>query len=400
MNEFSERPPFWSYLRDGAVILLIACTLTLALHNTFIVKKLEVASLDGLFVLFGSHPAPDIMMVEITQDDFANKNLFAGKSPLNRELVTRLIQAIDGGGARAIGVDILSEDWPASTPEHLGVHAPVVWVCGAEQQGKNFQLDPVMGGTQLKLRYGPPAFQAMDGMVRQYFPYLKVVDRSDPVPSFSVQLARAAGVREANPAETDTPEFINFLARASSLNGLAAHDVLAASQSPAWAERKLFKDKIVLLGGAFKENRDLYATALGDMYGVEILANILQADLSHRPVHEANWITFIFADLLLGLGIISAAYWLPSPWILPATFFGAPLATMVVGLILFAGWGFFLSFMPVAAGVVIHAIVEHVREHLKLQREHESLRESHDALKRECEKLRAVAASSGAEPRA
>jgi hypothetical protein len=57
-------------------------------------------------------------------------------------------------------------------------------------------------------------------------------------------------------------------------------------------------------------------------------------------------------------------------------------------MLLFVGWRYYLSFMPVVVGVIVHSVAEHVREHRHLLRERSRLQERNESLQLEVEKLR------------
>jgi len=390
-----RRTAFAPYAWRGAALVLLATAITAALHHTWFVERLELTNLDALFVLSGSHQARDITIVEISDEDYADKQMFGGISPLKPALVVQLIQAIDAAGARAIGVDILTSDWPADSLKNLRLRAPVVWVRGVEEVDGGLRLDPIMSGDGQDLCQGPPALEQVDGVARKYFPLLSIDNRA--VASFSTLLRQVAqdpgttcrGDRGAAASgKASGSAYIGFMGNAAIFSRLSAGAVIAGSEAPQWGSRQLLKNQIVLVGGTYKHARDKYATPLGEMYGVEILGNILASELAHATVTEAGSTTFVIADLLLGFALITIAYYVPRPWSLPATFFGAPMIAVALNMLLFLGWRYYLSFMPVVVGVMVHGIVEHVREHRRLMREHAELEERHRSLQLELSKLR------------
>ncbi|HJX84974.1 MAG TPA: CHASE2 domain-containing protein, partial [Candidatus Angelobacter sp.] len=406
MQDAHSRPGFVPYALRGAVLVLVATAITAALHHTWFVQRLELTNLDALLVVSSGHQAPDITIVEISDDDYADKKMFGGVSPLKPAVVAKLIQAIDTAGARAIGVDILTADWPADSLQNLHVHAPVVWVRGVEEIGGDLRLDPIMSGDGHDVCQGPPALEEVDGVARKYFPALSLNNSS--VSSFTTVFKRviqdpkatcngepAPNTAGGKPSES---RYIGFLGGPSAFQILPAGTVLAGSESPEWSKKQLLKDRIVLLGGAYRYARDRYATPLGDMYGVEILGNILASEMTNAIVKEAGLTVFIIADLLLGFGIITLAYYLPRTWSLPATLLGAPIVAVALNMLLFVGWRYYLSFMPVVVGVIVHSVAEHVREHRQLLREQSRLQERNASLQLEVEKLRAPGPSAPVQP--
>lgn len=396
MNNVHSRPSFAPYAWRGAVLVLLATTITAALHNTWFVQRLELTNLDALLVVSSGRPALNIAIVEISDDDYADKKMFGGVSPLKPDVVLHLIQSIDEAGARAIGVDILTSDWPADSLQNLHVHAPVVWVRSAEESSGSLRMGPIMSGDGKDLCQGPASLEIVDGVARKYFPELLLNNRA--IPSFTTILKQVAdapkttcsGEQVPNTADYKPGEsrHIAFLGAPSVFHRLHAGDVFYASSAPEWSKNQILKDRIVLVGGVYKYGRDRYATPVGDLYGVQILGNILASEMTNTTVKEAGLALFIVADLLLGFGLITIAYFLPRLWSLPATFFGTPIIAVALNILLFTGWRYYLSFMPVVVGVIVHSVVEHVHEHRRLLLEHTRLRESHASLQLEVEKLR------------
>lgn len=390
MEDAHSRPALAAYASRGVALVFLATAFTAALHHTWFVQRLELANLDALFVLSGSQPKNNITIVEISDEDYKKPEMFGGTSPLKPALVRQLIRAIDDGGARAIGVDIITTEWPANPAEKLQTRAPVVWIRDGEEVGGDLHVDQ-MGGNGTALCQGPPALEQVDGVVREYFPYFN----NGTIPSFTTVLKQVA----QDPRTTcQTPNttyykpgesrYIGFIKDDSAFDWFSAETLITLSQAQGWSTQQAMKDRIVLLGGAYKDSRDRYATPRGEMYGVRILANILASEMTNTTVKEAGLAVFIMADLLLGFALITVGCYLPRPWSLPVTLFGAPVIVVVLNILLFAGWRYYLSFMPVVVGVIVHSIMEHFHQHRHLLRQHTELEKRHAFLQLELEKLR------------
>jgi CHASE2 domain-containing protein len=379
------RSGFASYAGRGVGILLLTIIIGALLHNTWFARRLERANLDALFVLSGSRPNSDIALVEITDGDY--DEIFSGTSPLDREKVLELIKAIDDAGARAIGVDLVTSNWPAGAAQGVNLRAPVVWVRDEESSQKPPQA-PDMGGKGDGLCQGIPALLEVDGVVRNYFP--KPVSRGQAIPSFTTRLREVvqchcqtcSGQEDEGTSSVDKPPYIGFIGDRSAFKPMTAGQVLASAMAPEWRERKLMKGRIILLGGAYKYARDSYATPYGEMFGVEILANIIASEMTGRTIKEVGAGISMASDLLLGFGLIALSYCLPRIWSLPVGIVGSPVIAVALNIALFSGWRYYLSFMPAVVGVIISSVIEHALEHRRLRREHGELKSKHGELEK------------------
>ena len=134
--------------------------------------------------------------------------------------------------------------------------------------------------------------------------------------------------------------------------------------------------KTVLLGGAFRQARDRYPTALGMMDGVEILGHAVLTE-KHGGIREAGPKVTTFIDILVGLLLVTLNYFLMTrlpgsarSWMLPIEFVLLPVISVLLSLAAFLSFSYFSSFFLVLLGVFSHQLVEHVLEYRSLLREH------------------------------
>ena len=143
-------------------------------------KGFESAGLDT-FLRFHSRKMSDrVVIVEITDQDYESQDLFQGKSPLKRELLTDLISNIQRYDPAVIAMDFdtRSKDWcqnpalPANImPETSNPpKRPVIWAEIPTSIEEQMRLTPVLGGMLRDRRYvGVPRFPVdSDGLVRRY----------------------------------------------------------------------------------------------------------------------------------------------------------------------------------------------------------------------------------------
>jgi CHASE2 domain-containing sensor protein len=125
------------------------------------------------------------------------------------------------------------------------------------------------------------------------------------------------------------------------------------------------KGHIVMLGGAFEASRDSHASPFEDhAYGVYIQAGIIAADLAHQQIEPVAWWIFLLIDLALGVALVVAGWFLDFRSSLAITA-GALILVLLGSLLLYQQFKIYLSFAPVVAGVGVHFLVEHLREHWK-----------------------------------
>lgn len=358
------RPSLRAYLATGVTIVLAAAALTTVVDKTWFQDKLKRANLDSLFLLSPPRPSPDVVLVEIKQCDY--RELFNSSSPLEPRVVRQLIQAIGDAGARVIGVDLLTGHWDSA--DFQGLNPPkLVWALDAEETGKGtWRLERIERGRGQA--FGPPALEVVDGQVRQYWREPRVEPPGDDgrgyVESFTNQLLRYASKGHVEPsAKPGESETIDFVARPSHFRVIKAGDVLLGAKSPRWKEEKIMDDKVVLLGGAFREARDQNQTPLGTMYNVEVLANIVSSEMGSPRLHEAGDKETLIVDFLFGLAIVWVSYYQSRPWSVITVPLGAIIVAVGISGVLFSVWRHYLSFMPILVGIVIHAGVEHFHEY-------------------------------------
>jgi CHASE2 domain-containing sensor protein len=399
------RHGFWPEFLRGAVLVGISVILTALLHQTLFVRELEWANLDSMFAWRGEKTFAQVDIVDINEDDYRNSNLFNSQSPLDRTLVMKLIRGIADAGARVIAVDILTPDWPSDTERQLDVSTPIVWVRGVEEKddGQTI-LQPVLGGDGRLVCQGPARIREIFGVAREYDRKIHV-SGDGIVRSFTDVIAQinAAGskapCRKTDEAD-DTRhaiEPIEYLGKSNVFRHISASTILTAMNHTEWGRRRLMDGKVVLLGGTFSESRDVYRTPVQtNMHGVEILANIVAAGMSGGWIDEAGRLLFLTIDVLVGLTLVTAGHFLRGFWAL-GVMIAVILIVLAGGLVLFQLFRFFLSFVPVLIGVMIHFLLERANSHRHIVAENRRLICDNERLARRVQALEANGERSGPE---
>jgi len=306
---------------------------------------------------------------------YEDKTLFGGQSPLKAEVVKKLIVSIREAGAAVVGVDVLTEEWPPETITEIENEAqiPIVWLADVVIERGVVQKE--RQGTHKENRRpwkcrGPSVFHKPSGVVREYDARVGFKE-GDPVLSFT-RLIETVYHDHVTDACTKPPpgpperRLVPFPQGQLQPHRFNASVVFHAFGNSDWQSKRLMNGQIVLLGGAFEASRDYHATPFQDRaYGVDIQAGIIAADLAHLQIEPTAWWVFLLMDAALGLALVTAGWFLGFPWLLAITA-GAVVLVFGGSLLLYQHFQVYLSFVPVLAGVCMHFLVEHLREHWKL----------------------------------
>lgn len=119
--------------------------------------------------------------------------------------------------------------------------------------------------------------------------------------------------------------------------------------------------RIVLIGGTYKGARDIYRTPLGEMPGVQLMAQALQTDL-HEGISETGEFRKFFVDILAGLAVIflwseTVSHYVSLKKVFWLSLFGIPGAFLLTSLYLFHH-RIWLDTIAITVGVVIHQVYE------------------------------------------
>jgi CHASE2 domain-containing sensor protein len=356
--------PCLRHMAAGMLLVTIATVLTALLHESWIVRKVEQSNLAALETLLPQKADGQVVVVEISDDDYVQ--MFGASSPLKPEKVAELINAIDAGGAAAIGVDIDDSRWTEEQKKLIHSQAPVVWAQWNEREGEP--------GSQAQEKddgaHAPAFLVSVDGVAHGYHRYLP--SQNGARPSFTTLLLRRAhrlGEEKDRPTEE---QVLPFEASGDQLQTRDAGTLSLDGDASRMRQARPFADRIVLLGGNFASGRDRHMTPIGEMQGVEVMANILQAELGGRHIKPAGRFAFILADLLVGLLLIAIEWKLSQrhrSWTLLTMLVVTPLCAAAFSVAAFAIWRYYFCFLPVIIGVLLHTLLDNALELYRLRAE-------------------------------
>ena len=126
----------------------------------------------------------------------------------------------------------------------------------------------------------------------------------------------------------------------------------------------IFKDKVVIVGGTY-DKKDFYATPVGLMSGMEVLANITQSIISDNLITHANFWKALIMEVALGtivglLFISASRLWAT----LICFVILIPMVT-TASILSFSNSYYWLDFIPTIVGVMLHGWVKKVEEEYK-----------------------------------
>jgi CHASE2 domain-containing sensor protein len=399
-----HRRPFASQLLRAMPVMVVLTLLTAwADHSLHLFDSLNLLALDA-FATVGGPTSSDVLLVTIGDDDY--RTMFGNRSPLDPARLRTLIEAVLKQSPAVLGVDIsTADDGDAQLREVLSKTGPeIVWVRDAfftepsSSRTATLQLDRVLGGNDPPphASVGLSIFpQDADRLVRGYYrrvplkttagdiappslawaiveaycqPRLTADPSSNPRPCIDV--SRAPIEAQKDPA--DEPLWFNFAGESYQFRKVAAGAVESAPPG-------LFSNRIVLIGGTFGAGRDLYATPLGRMFGVELTALAIEVELHGGGITAANEMVMIAMDLAAGVLLV----WINWRWDPASRLTVAMTAAAILGLAVLASYVAFqgirswASFVPVGVGVWLHSFYDRAREVNALRHELEECRKRH-----------------------
>jgi len=350
----------------------ITVGVTLLSRNTALLRSLEHWTTDWRTALLADrapsqHPGLAVVLV----DDDAVQGL-PYRSPIDRNLLARLIETLDAAGARVIGLDFLFDQ--ATEPEKdRQLLAAIQKAKDRVVIGTVDERVPINAARRAYLERFVHEGGAAAGYLNLRYELDRVVrgeadPQPNPSPAVSDSFAAAIAKRSGAPARLPSPR-IAWLAPptdgSDTFLTLPAAQLL--SQTDSEAERKLttllleqVKGRIALIGGDLSDQMDRHQTPLtkltGElMPGVLIHAHAVAQVLDGRrlmPLDSLSEALLTFFMALLGFTIgwrVKASGWLTS--ILPVVLVG------MFDAIFFAGFRTIIPYAVLAVAWIAGVLV-------------------------------------------
>jgi len=368
------------YWRHGLRTVLFITGLMFLLEHQGCTRSWEMAGLDSFVRFSAPRYSDDILVVEITDDDYEHE--FQSRSPLNADRLGALLTAIHGAHPALMVLDIDTSDESFRKLGELGITgwSDVVWARvpkrpprGAQPEN-NYQaeLEPVAGGLVTDASHvGVPVFPVdSDGVVRRYRQQLET--SAGTLPSLAWNAAKRYNIKAR---ERSGDILFNFAGDRYAFPVVQAGEFLDPTHPQQWS--RILGGKIVMVGGDYAAGRDTYFTARGEMAGVELVAHAAQSDLQGGGIGEGSFLLSAAFDIALGTLLVFLFYWFN---LKPA--FLISLSCLVVlpvaaSLVTFHSLAYWVSFIPLMLGMLVHQLLDYVREQgeqlEKLSKDHEEL---------------------------
>ncbi len=286
---------------------------------------LQVPTLDLMMSLQGQRFASEVVIVAIDEAAFES---LGHHQPLSRQYLARLLRALQRSGAAVVGLDVALTS--STTPADDAALAQAILdfhqdgisrVVLAETAG--LESGPLADPTFLRAVVRGSAMIPVDddGVIRRAAFLLRPATAS-PEPAFSLAIAaRLAGmdqtalqmaIRTSN-AKVSLPIWragagwdlaggapitirpgelwrVNFAGPAQSFLTIPSSAVVPLSEPEATiAWNNPLRDRIVLVGGTFRDSRELFQTPRGQLAGVEVHANLVHMLVTRRFIESSGW---------------------------------------------------------------------------------------------------------------
>ncbi len=422
-RERFEFKKFLGHYRNAIIPIMVLVGVGFLMHRAGLLIGFENAGLDTLLRLRGRQMSQRVVIIEITDEDFENPELFGGTSPLKKKPLLDLLSAVQDYHPAAVGMDFntVSQEWcrfdalqlaralPGGLDPDKKPATPVVWAQVPGGPDEPVTLTRVLGGRLQDKEYtGLPKFPMdSDGMLRRYEQNFTVrgelpgcgadsgktaVDRSRQndesasadklatMHSFAgAVIARACPLlKEKCPAESEKheePVIFNFYGDRYRFPIIQAHEFIGQVAQEHANDEHLIKtrqcllaNKIVLIGGNFSAARDVYPTPLGRMAGVELIALAIESEFS-GGIRETQEVLELLADFLVGsLIVLIYFYYERRPrFALLCSLLGVPIVSIIFSWAIFSTTAYWFNFIPIIIGMVMHQMLELSESTAKLQ---------------------------------
>ncbi len=371
-------------LVHGLLIALAALFASAAISASEFGRVIDEKTLDHILrwqygAAQQAEPHKQIVLIDITEKDFADPCLFARKRPLDPKIILRLINAAANAGATLLAVDIDTEDWPQWPPDaaanpdgcwRTGVETlpdkPLVWARGFHaaddpQDEQSAEVpEPLLGEKRPDLERtcaGYPFLGAEAGIVRWFYKARTIRGKLEPSFVSQIKYRNQNSSCQINVSEADPDRrlIINFAYR---LRRVAASAVLMASEKPGWKDHRDFDGAMVILGGSFHQGGDMLATPVGPLPGLVINGLALATLIDGREVTELTELQIFLVDAAFAIGLVICgifshrlAVWATG---------GAFSLSILLGQYLYQH-ALFVSSLPIILGLFVHLWLERPR---------------------------------------
>ena len=360
-----------------AIAVLAVLVLTWIFGQAGVLDKLDRAGSD---IQSRLNPAPtDGTVAVVVIDDNDYRQIFDGGIPVNAGRLIDLVNDIAKGGPSVIGIDIDSSPHQfAETAKALNCNCTIVWEREVEElpetveANQELKLLPILGGrsdlNNARISSGIPILidDPEDGTTRRFQRYFGT--DNGLFPSFTTALT-SAYAKEKNLAslgsQVATFSDQELLIRYSGDQQGSHRIQLSASKlhelSQNWRpDASPIEGRIVLLGGAYL-GQDQHKTPIGQISGVEILANVIETELHGQVATAPSRLVLYLLDLFEAFGLILMFHFWPFRTAILRSVALIPLVAALFSFGVYSDVAHFGQFFVVLVGLLFYELYEHFR---------------------------------------
>jgi CHASE2 domain-containing sensor protein len=381
-----------THLRSATWVVLSVSVATFLLHHFGWLNSFETSSLDFLVRLREPVRPKYVWLVGITDRDYAE--LFAKSSPLEPARLRELITAAAQLKPRVIGVDIDTSDSRGVRPE---TDVPIIWGQRIMEnpEPRERRILPVLGNEQPQPGGDELGISALpadeDGSVRRYrrkipvesgwvdslpWAVTKAFCRKTVADSSSDELRTRCEkiLRSESLQKYQRPLLLNFSEpRHTEVRVISASDLLRTGSAEGWQNNPTFRDGIVMLGGTFPLSGDIsYKTPVGTRAGVQLFSDAIETELQQSPITPLNELLMVVFEIIGGYSL-AAWHFVSRNWgAVVLRVVAVPVLAIASSFLAFSSLAYWVSFIPVLVGVLLHESHEHFNRYRSLiKRAHE-----------------------------
>jgi CHASE2 domain-containing sensor protein len=368
------------------------------LRHSSLIHGVEMRWLDLMALVDRPALRAPVTVVAIEDRDYYDPGLFAGLSPLHPGVLERLVRMVAAHGPSGVVFDVQIHPAPDESPDRLAGRVrlyrtldslaragPTRWVLvrDLESEARVPSVpDSVRQAwewltTSKEIAWADPGIERPEGIARSIARQRRMAGSLLSRPTVlgaAVSLFQLKPIRSAprwDIEEDSLPPwrirftrcFVDDTARVSPERVTA--DALLSSP-PLPGRHTLLTDRIVFVGGTYRDGRDEFLTPVGEMPGVcfwaEAVASWIRHDALREPPPQVVLLLEFLVGVLTGYLLLRAG---PGLGLLLSVILITPL-TVVFSILAFGDRVLFVDFLPAFLGVYLHYQVE---LHFRLQRQ-------------------------------
>jgi CHASE2 domain-containing sensor protein len=360
----------WRHIAKAGPVILVISLSVQALDYMGWLDRFETAGIDTFNILQSPHDPTHVVVVGIDDDDY--HNLFHAVSPLDPHELRDLLAPVAKANPPLIGIDIdtssdtfqriqVSKEWP-----------PLVWGQDAIEKDSELHAIPILGGAEKQILReldakglsGLP--EDPDGVIRRYqrkFAVSGGTENSFPwgviTASCTAGCQQCCGTIFGKQRSAEESLFLNFSGERFTFSPLSADHVLRAARTAGWQEEGILKNRIVLVGGLYREARDFHQTPVGRMSGVQLMAQVIETELRNGGIRPFREYAVFVLDLCGGIFVVCLHYFFRLRLAFRLSLLAMPVLSLISSYVAFSSFSRWFNFVPVLVGVLIHELYDH-----------------------------------------